>query len=134
MYLVHSFLRLELAPIQILHNVLVLDLERLDASLSLFKLDLLLVSCLADFAVAVIVEALLLQLLFRARPAFFKHLLAVLKYFVLPDDLAVFVALELRERVCILSFIRSPLQLAHKLVSFRGLSANQFLLLQDNLL
>ena len=36
MYFMHPLLRFELAAIQVLHNVLVLDLEGLDARLGLF--------------------------------------------------------------------------------------------------
>ena len=45
MYLMHPLLCFELAAIQAFHNVLVLNLEGLDARQRLLQLNLLLISC-----------------------------------------------------------------------------------------
>ena len=105
----HPLLCVELAAIQALHNVLVLNLEGLDARLGFFQLNLLLISRKANLAVAVIVKALLLAGLFCICATVFKQLLAVVKDFILLDHLAVLVALKLRKRVCMLSLVARSL-------------------------
>lgn len=64
-----ALLGFELSSVQILDNISVLDLKRLDSRLSLLHFNLFLVSGLADLPMSVVVVALPMCCLYRKCPA-----------------------------------------------------------------
>jgi len=66
---------------------------------------MLLIASLAHFSISIIVEPLFLSSLASIFPALFKQILAILDNLILLNDFSILVALKLRERIGVFSFI-----------------------------
>ena len=124
---------LELSSVQVPHNVLVFNLKWFNASARLVELDLLFISYLADFTIALVVESFFLVGFTSFTTVFFEHFLTFLDYFVLLDNFFVLIAFKLDERIRIFGFIFLSLKLATVLFSFGCLCFNKFLLFLNDL-
>ena len=111
---------------------MVFCLQRLDTSCSLFQVDLLLVPCLAYFAVAIIMKVLFMCSFTSICSALIKQIMAVLQDLVLLYHFMILAALKFGERVCVFSLICRALQLSLVLLTLCSLGFDEFLLFKND--